>query len=266
MMYQIPVAWIDFNDSANYNRDAIEVVEKSEGFLSLVESIRDVGQKYPGVARVNKSGMLQITDGWRRALACRKGKIGTFLCLLSLASDVEAALESLALNLLREDLPEYKKLDEIKKLHDQFSLTYDEISRKTGFGSKGVISDSLLIYEYSDIEKPFREKKLTLNQARTLARLAKKEKLQPREISSLARQIEAKEIQLKELPFLVRKSAKKTAKPEKAEVYFFAQTKDGGLFYRCKLDPKRPNVGEWRKAIERAEELIAALKKAIKDR
>jgi ParB/RepB/Spo0J family partition protein len=267
MMYQVPLGWIDFEDSANYNRDPIELMEKSEGFTALVDSIKDVGQKYPGVARVNPAtGRLQITDGWRRALACRKGKIGLFLCVLSNASDVDAAVEALALNLLREDLPEYKKLDEIRKLHDQHGLTYDEITRKVGFGTKGVISESLLIYEFPEIEKPFRTKKLTLNQARTLARVAKKQKLEPRQISALARQIGAKEIQLKELPFLASGDHKKISQSGKAEVYFFAETKDGGLFYRCKLDPKKPNVGEWRKAIDKAELLITALKKAIKDR
>jgi ParB/RepB/Spo0J family partition protein len=267
MMYQVPLGWIDFKDSVNYTRDPIEAVEKSEGFASLVDSIKDVGQKYPGVVRVNPaSGKIQITEGWRRALACRKGHVGTFLCLFSKSSDLEAAVEALALNLLREDLTEYKKLDEIQKLHAQFGLTYDEITRKTGFGTKGVISDSLLIYEFPEIEKPFRAKRLTLNQARTLARIAKKEKLEPRQISAFARQIEAKEIQLKELPFLATDPKKGSSKTEKAEVYFFAETKDGGLFYRCKLDPKKPNVPEWRKAIDKAEHLIAALKKAIKDR
>lgn len=267
MMYQVPLSWIDFQDSANYNRDPIEVVEKSEGFHNLVESIKEAGQKYPGVARVNPaSGLLQITDGWRRALACRKARKATFLCVLSNASDVEAAVEALALNLLREDLPEYKKLDEIKKLHDHFDLTYDEISKKTGFGTKGNISESLLIYEYPEIETPFREKKLSLNQARTLARLAKREGLEARKITGLVQQIAAKEIQLKELRFVSKDSKKKGSKVEKSEVFFFSETKDGGLFYRCKLDPKKPNVGEWRRAIDKAELLINALKKAIKDR
>lgn len=266
MMYRVPLDWISYEDSANYNRDPIEVVEKSEGFLSLVESIKSSGQKIPGMVRPNPAtGRIQITDGWRRALACRKGKVPTYLCLLTNSTDVDAAVEALALNLLREDLPEYKKLDEIKKLHDQYDLTYDEISRRTGFGTKGNISEALLVYEFPEIEKPFREKRISLNQARVLARVAKREKLEPRQITNFAKQIEAKDIQLKELPFLAKDGKKKGSGAGKAEVFFYSPTKDGGFFYRCKLDPKKPNVREWQKAIDKAKEMIENLQKAIKN-
>jgi|GEM_PF-6226820 len=267
MMYQVPLDWISYEDSANYNRDAIEVVEKSEGFLNLVESIKNDGQKIPGMVRPNPvTGRLQITDGWRRALACRKGKVSTYLCLLSKSTDVEAAVQALALNLLREDLPEYKKIEEIKKLHEHYDLTYDDISKKTGFGTKGNISEALLVFDYPEIEKALREKKLSLNAARVLARVSKKNDLESKKITGLIQQVVSKEVQLQELKFLVKKEGGKGGAAEKSEVSFFSPTNDGGVFFRCKLNPKKPNVREWERAIKRAEDLIAALKKAIKDK
>src|SRR5579863_6422121 len=72
MIYQVPIEWIDFEDSETYNRDPFETMKTTRSFLNLVEDIKEFGQKIPGIVRVNKYGLLKVTDGWRRALASRE--------------------------------------------------------------------------------------------------------------------------------------------------------------------------------------------------
>ena len=271
MEYLVPIEWIDFQDSENsnprgtYNRDTYAVLKDTPSFKALVEDIKETGQQIPGRVRVNEYGLLKVTDGWRRALASRDSGRGVYLCTIKDETDEEAAINALRLNLMREDLPEYNKLFEIKKLNEQFQLTYEVIGKKTGFGSKSYISDCLSIFEVPAVEAALKNKKISISTGRMLARKALKDKLTPQEAARMVSKLVNREIQLQDLKFLDAKSEKQ--KPKIVHTPEFKLKEDGSFIYpSIRFTPNEMNLRDIEKILNHLAEIEKVLRKELKDR
>lgn len=271
MEYLVPIEWIDFQDSVNfnprgtYNRDAYAVLKDTPSFKTLVEDIKENGQMIPGRVRVNEYGLLKVTDGWRRALASRDSGRGVYLCSIKDETDEEAAINALRLNLMREDLPEYNKLFEIKKLNEQFQLTYDAIAKKTGFGTKSYISDCLSIFDVPAVEEALKKKQVSISTGRVLARKALKDKLTPQEAARMVTKVVNREIQLQDLKFLDAKSEKQ--KPKIVHTPEFKLKEDGSFIYpSIRFTPNELNLRDIEKILTHLAEIEKVLRKELKDR
>jgi ParB/RepB/Spo0J family partition protein len=272
MEYIVPFEWIDWEDSKRaiddretYNRDTYETMRETAPFQVLVEDIKNNGQQVAGRARVNEFGLLKITDGWRRALAGREAKTEGYLCIIKDESDEEAAVNALRLNLMREDLPEYNKLYEIKKLNERFNLTYEVIAKKTGFGDKVYISNCLNIFKVPAIEEALKAKRVSISTGRHLAKKALADKLTEPDIRKMVDMVVRREVALKDLQYLDMKDQKPKVKAP--SVPNFEPKEDGSFTYPAfHFKPKTIALREIEKAIGHLETMIKILRKEVKER
>ena len=272
MEYLVPIEWIDFQDSEKiiteretFNREAYEIFKETPSFKTLVEDIKENGQKIPGQVRVNEFGLLKITDGWRRAFASKDSGRGVYLCKITEESDEEAATNALRLNLMREDLPEYHKLFEIKKLSEKYGLTYEVIARRTGFGTKSYISDCLTIFGVPAVEEALKNKQVSISTGRHLARKAFRDKLTHEQSVRMVKKVVSREVKLKDLKFLDIKNDKQNTK--QAPISTFKLKADGSFIYpSIRFKPNDENLKNIEKTISNLEEILKILRKELKDR
>lgn len=144
----------------------------------LSNSLLKLGQLAPIRVRPSpfKKGCFQIVFGHRRTLAARSLEWKTIAAQVAKVTDEEMVVVALTENLERNDYSDYEQSLLVKRLHEDFKKTEDEIASMIG-KSKSYVSQHITmtsLFDGSSIDKTKASEllqHLTERQARILARL-----------------------------------------------------------------------------------------------
>jgi len=262
-IYDVPIEWIDENDKGlTYNR---EENESDVDISDLEEDIRLNGQIEPGYVRINPNGLLQIEQGWRRYITCKKLGLPSYRCVITKDTDFNAALKSISLNLNRKDIPDYFKIQKLKQFSELFKMSYEEIGRKTGFGKKSYISQLMQIANYPPVMQGLKDKKFTSYQGMKICQKIKKENLSDAKVAKLIDLVHKKSVSTDELAYLdLDKTSKSKGTSGKKEIYH--KSKSGSFSLRVNYDPKKTPFKDIEKTMATLKDVIEDLKKELKVR
>lgn len=129
----------------------------------LVSSVKESGVIQPAIVRKNSDGTYMLIAGERRWRACKMlreqykkegiDKKVLLPCLVREASDTEIALLGLVENVSREDLNAMDEAEGFNRLIEEFGLTHQELSERTG-KSRSAITN---ILKFIELPKETRE-------------------------------------------------------------------------------------------------------------
>lgn len=126
---------------------------EEEGIRELSDSIKEHGVLQPIVVTPASEGKFQIVAGerrWRAATAAGLVKIPAIVRTLSNQHKLELALIE---NIQRRDLNPLETATAYLKLHQQFSMTYEEIGKRVGGKAVSTISNALRLLQLPEEAK-----------------------------------------------------------------------------------------------------------------
>ena len=184
-----------------------------EKLEALAESIKEYGVLQPIVVKKLETGFYQIIAGERRWRASRMAGIKKIPAIVK-EYDLKASKEiALIENLQREDLNPIEEAEGFAELMEEFNLTQEELSQKTGKSRPAIANSLRLLNLPKEIKQYLIEGKISSGHARAILAVEKKEtqlllaqKVISEEMS--VRQIEAYINQIQKKPTVKKKSAK----------------------------------------------------------
>lgn len=153
---QILVALIDPPTQAD--RESIN----PERIRELADSIKAQGLLQALVVRP-KSGRYEIIAGHRRFLAVSTLGLTHVTCNVKELSDEDAALAKAMENMQREDLTPIEEARAYKRLSDNFNMTYQQISEKSGKTAIVVKRRIALLTYHPDVIAAIHERKIPVS-------------------------------------------------------------------------------------------------------
>jgi ParB/RepB/Spo0J family partition protein len=148
--------------------------EKLGNNSGLTDSIKSVGLVQPLAVRPHptKPGKYILVDGRRRYASCQEaGLTKVPVYVKSIADDLQAEVEALIANLNREDMTDFEKAMEFKRLSDAGKKN-KEIARFAGGKSEGYVSQHLAVFRLPEnFVDALQKGKITFAKARALSRL-----------------------------------------------------------------------------------------------
>ena len=155
-----------------------------EKIKELSESIKQHGVMQPITVRkredvrvIELNGMLlkseryELIAGERRWRASKLLGLGKIPCIISNATDKQAAFMSLAENLQREDLQFFDYAESIKRIQEQFSLPQTELAKRLCMSQPAIANKLRLLKLDGEERNLIREGQLTERHARELLRV-----------------------------------------------------------------------------------------------
>ena len=140
---------------------------RSEHLSELVESIREQGIIQPLIVR--KVGeRYELIAGERRWRAAGELKLADAPAIVRTASDREVLELALIENLQREDLNPIEEAMAYQRLHADFALTQEEISRRVGKSRAAVANAMRLLDLHADIQSLLKQGRLSVGHAKVL--------------------------------------------------------------------------------------------------
>lgn len=184
-----------------------------EKLEALAESIKEYGVLQPIVVKKLETGFYQIIAGERRWRASRMAGIKKIPAIIK-EYDAKTSKEiALIENLQREDLNPVEEAEGFAELMEEFNLTQEELSQKTGKSRPAIANSLRLLNLPKEIKQYLIEEKISSGHARAILAVEKKEtqillaeKVIAEEMS--VRQIEAYINQIQKKPTVKKKSAK----------------------------------------------------------
>lgn len=184
-----------------------------EKLEALAESIKEYGVLQPIVVKKLETGFYQIIAGERRWRASRMAGIKKIPAIIK-EYDAKTSKEiALIENLQREDLNPVEEAEGFAELMEEFNLTQEELSQKTGKSRPAIANSLRLLNLPKEIKQYLIEGKISSGHARAILAVEKKEtqillaeKVIAEEMS--VRQIEAYINQIQKKPTVKKKSAK----------------------------------------------------------
>ncbi len=165
----------------------------------LAESIRQNGIIQPLIVR-KENGGFEIVAGERRWRAAKMAGLDKLPVVIRTATDQDVAELTLIENIQREDLNPIEEAEAYEKLAQRFSLTHDEIARKTG-KNRSVITNQLRLLKLSGKTKEaLVSGAITAGHARALLGASSFE-----EMDSLLGEVLEKRLTVRETEVLVKK-------------------------------------------------------------
>lgn len=218
--------------SAGYETISVDLVEPGESqprrlfdedsLRELADSIRENGVIQPIIAR-RKDGGFEIVAGERRWRAARMAGLLRIPAIVREASDLDAAELTLVENIQREDLNPLEEAEAYETLARRFSLTHEEISRKTG-KTRSAVSNQLRLLGLSESAKEaLVSGKITAGHARALLAAGNH-----RDMDSLLAEVVARDLTVRKTESLAKKRAKRRAeaaapRPKEADGDVFSE-------------------------------------------
>ena len=181
-----------------------------DSLRELADSIRENGVIQPIIVR-RKDGGFEIVAGERRWRAARMAGLRRIPAIIRDASDLDVAELTLVENIQREDLNPLEEAEAYETLARRFSLTHEEISRKTG-KTRSAVSNQLRLLGLSDNAKEaLVSGKITAGHARAL--LAAQSH---RDMDSLLAEVMKKDLTVRKTESLAKKHAARRGRSEPA--------------------------------------------------
>lgn len=170
-----------------------------EALGELADSIRQKGIIQPIVVR-RKNGGFEIVAGERRWRASRMAGLSSIPVVIREASDLDAAELTLVENIQRQDLNPIEEARAYDALVERFSLTHEEISKKTGKTRSAVTNRLRLLRLTERTKEALVSGKITAGHARALLAVES-----PRTMDSLLDQVVKKDLTVRKTERLVKK-------------------------------------------------------------
>lgn len=141
---------------------------RPETLQELAESIRNQGLVQPIVVRAIVGGRYEIIAGERRWRAAQLAGLSEVPALIREVSDQSALAMALIENIQRENLNPLEEALALKRLHQEFELTHQQVADAVG-RSRTAVSNLLRLLELAEpVQKLLRERKLEMGHARAL--------------------------------------------------------------------------------------------------
>ncbi len=193
-----------------------------DSLRELADSIRENGVIQPIVAR-RKDGGFEIVAGERRWRAARMAGLRRIPAMVREASDLDAAELTLVENVQREDLNPLEEAEAYETLARRFSLTHEEISRKTGKTRSAVSNQLRLLGLSQSAKEALVSGKITAGHARALLAAG-----DHRDMDSLLAEVVAGDLTVRKTESLAKKRAKRRAdsappRPKEADGDVFSE-------------------------------------------
>ncbi|GAB4177888.1 MAG: ParB/RepB/Spo0J family partition protein [Terrimicrobiaceae bacterium] len=155
----------------------------SEHLHELVESIREKGIIQPLIVR-RVGGNFELIAGERRWRAAQQLSLEEAPAIIREASDREVLELALIENLQREDLNPIEEATAYERLHKDFGLTQEEISKRVGKGRASVANAMRLLSLHPDVKGYLKTGRISVGHAKVLLSLKT-----PEEQKALAEEI-----------------------------------------------------------------------------
>jgi ParB family chromosome partitioning protein len=136
----------------------------------LVESIRERGIIQPLIVR-QSNGVYELIAGERRWRAAKEVGLADVPVIVREASDREVLELALIENLQREGLNPIEEAAAYARLHQEFSLTQEEISRRVGKSRASVANAMRLLDLESDAQSLLKHGRISVGHAKVLLSL-----------------------------------------------------------------------------------------------
>lgn len=144
----------------------------------LAESVREHGVLQPIIVSSMKDGTYEIIAGERRWRASQIAKLKTIPAIVRERESVQRLEIALIENVQRVDLSPLEQAQSISTLHDQFSLSYQEIAQKLGKAAPTVHNLVRLLQLPDAARTALQERAISEGHARAILALKDKPELQ----------------------------------------------------------------------------------------
>jgi ParB family transcriptional regulator, chromosome partitioning protein len=139
-----------------------------ETLEELAKSIEQHGVIQPIVVTKTEQNSYSIIAGERRWRASKLAGRKTIPAIIRSTTELEKLEIALLENVQREDLTPLEQALSVKKLHEEFSQSYDQIASRLGKASTTIVNMVRLLKLPSHVLKLLHEKKITEGHARSL--------------------------------------------------------------------------------------------------
>lgn len=197
--------------SPGYETIGVDLVEPGESqprrlfdedsLRELADSIRENGVIQPIIVR-RSGGGFEIVAGERRWRAARMAGLRRIPAIVRDATDLDAAELTLVENVQREDLNPLEEAEAYETLASRFSLTHEEISRKTGKARSAVSNRLRLLGLSENAKEALVAGKITAGHARALLAAG-----EHRDMDSLLAEVMEKDLTVRKTESLAKKRA-----------------------------------------------------------
>ncbi len=137
----------------------------------LAVSINEFGVLQPLVVTKIEQNKYSIIAGERRWRASAIAGLKTVPCIIRSVTDLEKLELALIENVQREDLSPLEQAASVQRLHDQFSMSYEAISKKLGKAYSTIANLVRLLGLPENMQLALRESRISEGHARTLLSL-----------------------------------------------------------------------------------------------
>ena len=184
-------------DQISRNKNQPRQVFFDESLESIAASIKELGQQVPILVRKNNSGY-ELIAGERRWRAMQSLQQENIDAIVMDVTDKESALIAIVENVQREQLNVIEEAEALLKLHNEYDMTHEDISKYVG-KSRSHVTNILRLNDLSEyvksklstglIEMGHARAVLSLDNSRQdqIIRNAVARKLSVRSVESLAR-------------------------------------------------------------------------------
>lgn len=139
-----------------------------EELEELAQSIRAVGLLHPPLVRPLVNGMFEIVSGERRFRACQLAGLKTIVVLMRDSSQFASAQAALIENVQRVDLNPLEIAKALQRLHEEFSLSQEELSHKIGKKRSTIANYFRLLALPKNIQESIRANRITMGHAKAI--------------------------------------------------------------------------------------------------
>lgn len=150
------------------NPDQPRSIFNEKELSGLAESIKRHGILQPLIATPVKNGKSIIIAGERRWRAAKLAGLQRVPVILRTSKDLERLEIALIENVQRVDLEPLEQAVSIEHLHQQFSMTYDEVAKRLGKASSTIINIVRLLQLPEPARQALNERKITEGHARAI--------------------------------------------------------------------------------------------------
>ena len=206
-------------DQISRNKNQPRQVFFDESLESIAASIKELGQQVPILVRKNNSGY-ELIAGERRWRAMQSLQQENIDAIVMDVTDKESALIAIVENVQREQLNVIEEAEALLKLHNEYDMTHEDISKYVG-KSRSHVTNILRLNDLSEyvksklstglIEMGHARAVLSLDNSRQdqIIRNAVARKLSVRSVESLARSAKVTPAKTSKIPnrdtFLLQK-------------------------------------------------------------
>jgi ParB family transcriptional regulator, chromosome partitioning protein len=166
-------------------KDQPRTLFDDEKIEQLSYSITEHGVLQPLVVVMLENGDYSIVAGERRYRASVRAGLKTIPAIVRTASQLEQLEIALVENIQREDLGAIDQAKSIRRLHEEFSQSYDQIAKRLGKADKTIINISRLLQLPEGLQKALTDGQISEGHARTLLSLGKEPDVQAKLFKSI---------------------------------------------------------------------------------